>query len=136
MGDFKSKEIEVITLVFFDKNTSLILLSSFFMIISAIWQPSIISFVKLFLILVASIVYVTVTLLFIKRIKDFTYLSWLVSLPLVVYCSALSVNNADLSEMEKNANCIAYFSAYFFFIALFYRVLNWLFDLNVARQQQ
>lgn len=130
MEDLKNKEIKMIRVFFIDKNALTLFLSGAPMIFAMIWQPIVISFTKIFLISVASMIYVVVTYFFINKKKDMTYLAWFASLPLVVYCSAESVNNLDWSESEKNANWLAYLSAYFFLIALLYRTLGLVFPLH------
>lgn len=133
MKDLKDKEIKMISVLFIDKNTLTLFLSGVPMIIAIVWQPIVISVTKFFLIFVASTTYVAVTYIFINNKRDITYLSWFVSLPLVVYCSAESVNNLDWSEMEKNANWVAYLSAYFFLIAVLYKILDLFFSLGARK---
>ncbi|GGY49528.1 hypothetical protein GCM10011297_23090 [Bacterioplanes sanyensis] len=129
MKNLKDKEIKMISVLFIEKSNLVLLLSGAPMIIAMVWQPIVISATKFFLIFIASATYVAATYISITQKKDITYLSWFVSLPLVVYCSAESVNNLDWSEMEKNANWLTYLSAYFFIIAVSYRILILLFPL-------
>lgn len=133
MKELKNKDIKMISVIFVDKNNQTLLLSGLLMIAAMAWQPIVISVTKIFLILVASTAYVAATYLYISNRKDITYLSWCVSLPLVVYCSALSVSNLEWSEMEKNANWVAYLSAYFFLIAVLYRILDLFFSLGARK---
>lgn len=122
MENFRDKEIKSIRVLFIEKNLLVLILSGVPMVAAMIWQPIVISFAKMFVVFFASIVYVATTYLLINNKKDLTILTWFVSLPLVVYCSAESVNNLDWSESEKNANWIAYLGAYFFLVALLYRI--------------
>ena len=130
MENLKEKEIKMIRQMFVDKNTLMLLVSGVPMISIMIWQPIIISFTKILLIFFASAIYFLVTWFFINKKSDMTYLAWFVSLPLVVYCSAESVNNLDWSELEKNANWLGYLSAYFFLISLFYRAAGLFFSFG------
>lgn len=123
MKDLKTQNQEMVRAIFIDKNILVLFMSGVPMIIAIIWQPAVISVTKFFMVFVASAIYVITTYLLLVNKRDLTFLCWLISLPLVVYCAAGSVEILEWSDAVKNANWLLYLSGYFFLIALLYRGL-------------
>lgn len=127
MKDFKGEDRKMVSAIFIDKNSLVLFVSGVPMVIAMIWQPAVISVTKFVMIFIASAIYVVTTYLLLVNKRDLTYLCWLISLPLVVYCAAGSVNSLELLEVVKNVNWLLYVSLYFFLIAFLYRVFILLF---------
>lgn len=123
MKDLKTQNQEMVSAIFIDKNSLVLFVSWVPMIIAMIWQPVVISVTKFVMVFVASAIYVITTYLLLVNKRDLTFLCWLISIPLVVYCAAGSLEILEWSDAVKNANWLLYLSGYFFLIALLYRGL-------------
>lgn len=123
MKDLKTQNQEMVSAIFIDKNSLVLFVSWVPMIIAMIWQPAVISVTKFVMVFVASAIYVITTYLLLVNKRDLTFLCWLISIPLVVYCAAGSLEILEWSDAVKNANWLLYLSGYFFLIALLYRGL-------------
>lgn len=118
------KDISIIEIIFVKRNKLTIFLSGFMVLTMIFIEPKIISSLKIILILFAALIYYFSSRFFGKNNKDIMGISWAASVPLVVYAASISVNNLDWSDFDKNINCVAYLSLYFFFIAGFYWFLS------------
>lgn len=123
MKDLKTQNQEMVSAIFIDKNSLVLFVSWVPMIIAMIRQPAVISVTKFVMVFVASAIYVITTYLLLVNKRDLTFLCWLISIPLVVYCAAGSLEILEWSDAVKNANWLLYLSGYFFLIALLYRGL-------------
>lgn len=110
--------------LFLKNNGKTLLVSLLPVAAAAYYYPVVVDPLKVSLILLASLVYSVSTWLYIHEKSDFTLLTWIVCLPLVIYCAAGSTQGLPWSEAAKNANVVFYLFAYLFSIALLYRALS------------
>lgn len=124
MENEDDKFIGVILFLFVRMNSLVLILSGIPIVFVLMYRPIVIDVFKIVLIFISVLVYSITTLFYIIRKLDFTFLIWLISVPLVVYCAASSVEGIEWSNCNKNMNLVFYLCSYFFGIALVYRLAH------------